>query len=225
MYLVVVAFVLQTFQSVSIRRLVAMTENVRISIEYRSVPDGAIMSYQFLSWNHVSAVAIGQLMYPYTLDEVEEIFIDGTRVRHRDFDSRRSFVSQLAWTPRNYDIHIYLDVYLADERNDEEDDTSNWSTFHQDRPRDPMTVHIPPSRICMEIREIRWQWIPWTDVSVMPITRLIEPYTLDEVEKIVIDGTRVRHLDFDGSRSLVSQLPWIPRRVHIYMADERCRRR
>ena len=217
-----------TFWSVSIRRVIAMAEQWRVEIEYHSVPaGGSTMCYQTLSWDHVSTMAIGQIMYPYTPDEIEDIFVDGTRVRRTDFDSRRSFVCQLAWTPRNYDIHIYLDVYLEDDRNEEEDDGSdyyNGGNFRQISPRDPMTRHIPPPNMFMEIYDgsppdlISWKVIPWTFVSVMPIGRLIAPYTLHyDVEEIRIDNTRVRHLDFDSSRSLVDQLAWIPRKVHIYL--------
>ena len=42
---------LQTFLSVSIRRVIAMTENIQIGIVYHSVPDGGMtMSYQFIPW-------------------------------------------------------------------------------------------------------------------------------------------------------------------------------
>ena len=123
----VVAFMLQTFQSVSIRRLVAMTENIRISIEYHSVPDGMTMSYQFTPWAAASVMSINQILAPFTVDEIEEILVNGTRVRHDvDFDGRRTLVRQLALIPINYDIHIYLDVYMADERNYDEDDESSY---------------------------------------------------------------------------------------------------
>ena len=120
----VVAFMLQTFQSVSIRRLVAMTENIRINVEYHSVPDGgATMAYQFIPWAAASVMSINQILAPFTVDEIEEIVINGTRVRHDvDFDGRRTFVRQFALIPINYDVHIYLDVYVADERNVDEDD-------------------------------------------------------------------------------------------------------
>ena len=119
----VVAFMRQTFQSVSIRRLVAMTENIRINIEYHSVPDGgATMSYQFIPWAAASVMSINQILAPFTVDEIEEIVINGTRIQHVDFDGRRTLVRQLALIPINYDVHIYLDVYVADERNVDEDD-------------------------------------------------------------------------------------------------------
>ena len=115
---------LQTFQSVSIRRLVAMTENIRIDVEYHSVPDGgATMAYQFIPWAAASVMSINQILAPFTVDEIEEIVINGTRVRHDvDFDGRRTLVRQLALIPINYDVHIYFDVYVADERNVDEDD-------------------------------------------------------------------------------------------------------
>ncbi|CAE7506791.1 unnamed protein product [Symbiodinium natans] len=101
-----------------------MTENIRINVEYHSVPDGgATMAYQFIPWAAASVMSINQILAPFTVDEIEEIVINGTRVRHDvDFDGRRTFVRQFALIPINYDVHIYLDVYVADERNVDEDD-------------------------------------------------------------------------------------------------------
>ena len=113
---------LQTFQSVSIRRLVAMTENIRIEVEYHSVPEGGVtMSYQTLSWADASVMSINQILAPFEVYEIEEIVINETRIiEHVDFDGTRTLVRELALIPINYDIHIYLDVYVADERNVEE---------------------------------------------------------------------------------------------------------
>ena len=123
-----------------------MEDDRMFSFTLYSVFDQMNLGYKLLSWYDVMIqYTIGELLYPYSIDEIDAIYINGARFGHTALNSEGIISTQLALIPliRN-EVVIHIRVHMDDPRNDElfgeEEEGYEESTICSDPP--------PPQHHC-----------------------------------------------------------------------------
>ena len=95
-----------------------MDDDRMFAFTFYSMPNQMDIGYKLLSWAEVLDYSIGEMLHPYTLNEIATVYINGARFGHGALDNDGVISTQLALIRgiRN-DVVIHLHVPMDDPRN------------------------------------------------------------------------------------------------------------